>query len=93
MKFDELLVTAYDGEKPVFAVSVELDQAVTLLTAVDEAGVVEAAQLRVKKFDVEQPCATRASAAQLLRALHDLAQDVGMFDESEDGGSNDPPGT
>lgn len=92
MKFSELLVTAYDGDKPVFAVSVDLGQAVTLLTAIDDAGVVEAAGLRVKRFDEEQPCAARDSAAQFLKALYDLTQEMGMFDEPEIGEATGPSG-
>lgn len=81
MKFSELLITAYDGDKPVFAISIDLDQVATLLTGVDDAGVVEAAELRVTRFDEEQPGSTRTSAAQVLQAVMGLAKELGMGDE------------
>ena len=81
MKFSELLITAYEGDKPVFAISIDLDHVATLLTAVDDAGVVEAAELRVMKFDEEQPCSTQTSAAQVFQAVMGLAKELGMGDE------------
>ena len=77
MKFTELLVTAYDGDTPAFAVNVDLNQMATLMVAVDDAGVAEAAELRVVRSD-ENP---RVSAAKLFETVRELARDLGMSDE------------
>ncbi len=81
MKFTELLVTAYAGDRPVFAININVDHVATLLTDVDDVGVVEAAEHRVMKFDEEQPCSARLSAEQVLRAVDGLAKELGMGDD------------
>ena len=68
-------------DKPVFAIAVNVDHVSTLLTDIDDVGVVEAAELRVMKFDEGQPCTTRAAAEQLLRAMEGLARELGIDNE------------
>ena len=64
MNITELLVTAYDGDTPVFAIDLDPDLVTTVLTATDETGVVEAAQRSVVAADER--------AARVLEAIREL---------------------
>jgi hypothetical protein len=69
MNITELLVTAYDGDKPVLAIDLDQDSITTVLTAIDETGIVEAATRNVVAVDEQ--------AARVLDAVRALAQGLG----------------
>jgi cellulose biosynthesis protein BcsQ len=77
MNITELLVTAYDGDKPVLAIDFDPDLITTVLTATNEAGSVEAAQRTIVAVDER--------ATRVLEAVRELVQRLSAVPSESDG--------